>query len=1547
MNKIIRKPGLLIMILAVICAAGILTVPALARSLASHLEAPTTDWMVNNTGDSSGSCVPESCSLRQAITAANASAGSDLITFNIPTSDPNYNASGGHWLITLSSALPALGDDHIAIDAHTQPLPLGRAPVPQAITDISSCGAPRIVIDATVANYGIEVTANNFEITGVEVFGAQLAGISIHGLDAANGFLLCNRITANNGNGVSIASSASQNTITYNLISGNSGNGIGIFQSNENSINGNYIGVDVTGLVAWSNGANGISINGGAISNTVTAEADSLSVISGNILAGVRIEGSSTQGNLVRNSIIGAGSDQQTLIPNKDGVYLSDTEGNEIANCRIAGNSQDGVVVTGGADNYISNNQIGTNDQMQDLGNARFGVLLDAESSRTVLSENAIVYNGYLGDYPLHGGVAIQNSSSQNILNENEIAYNAGDGVLITGSTRNLLDRNSIHDNTLEGINLESGGNDNLRAPHIKSYLTTNNTTAVIATAAGCPDCVFQVFSDSNGEGQHYEGSGFVSPSGALTWRGQPKGETYTLTVTDALGNTSEFSAAPVYLDLSIDDALPHVTVNKLIGDTDGTAGQTIVEVAVKITGFDASLTSNMTLTLNIPGNVLGAPARVFYRDEISSLDGTAITSYTNPASGVYKLKNINLNTIQYLLENGSTLFWYERLIVFRFAMPTTMTANSQLVLNGLLSAGVRQVARSYDWARINAAKQVDGILITNRTLLYHNNYQGAQTDSGIEDTTQLLQTAFSMAQGPPYENRAPVLAVYYVDQYSTTARDWDDTAVNYASTATANVVSDLVNNMKKDWFEDSTTQYTKSVCTNGPFVYTDTVPNNLSFTILILGDDYVIPYYRSDDPVDDIVSTVEDDEISLSDQVLYHLAANNYFFTDNPYADLYQGACNYTRSWFKGGVEAYIGRIVGGEPADMERLINSGLSGPGLSQANGAIVASYDENDADDIAEYMSQYPLNVFTYPLVDEDDWSLADLRNYMGGSTGWVAFAHGGHANNVSWCTPGEECNGLYASHINAKAVILNTLALHPVVSSNGCRSGMSLGTHWSSSTIYGWARAGASSIMASTGIAYFNTTEGISWYGEKLARNYWYNLLMANKYKVSTGFALQLNKSKYTSGAMWDGYEQKTVREFTLFGLPWVGFYQPAASHLIGLSNLRDVLPPEELAWPISKPAGISAYTYVVTATLDASAYTISQVNGFDLVNIEGMQLDYGDDGPVVPFAGLSIPLPMGSSIQEVQVSLQDALSLGALNIPLVAPAVPMPGGTHDTFSETPDSYGVYPSQLYSATVATVSGSALAQITVFPLEYNAVTDQATLYQQLVVSVTYQSPSPVGILGFSAEPANAAVGESLHINATLLNASDLDIEVSGVLTLTNSSGVAEDTFAISPFNLPAGSQDYPLELEWTPTAAEGAYHLELEVWHGSDPHMYAQQSVAIVTGRLSGLEITPLVIPGQPVNIEVTFENFSDTEFNGQVQYAIYNSAGLQVAVLEAPVTLAAHGQAILPMSWDASALPPGAYTVTVLVSREGGVVNYGPLQQEFWLAFISYLPRVTK
>lgn len=150
-------------------------------------------------------------SLRQAILNANASAGADIISFNLPGSDSSVRQ------ITLNSALPAITDP-ITLDATLQAGFAGGNPV----VEINGASI------GTAAN-GLTLNGDGNIVRGLRIVGFQGDGIVITGNNneignAANTFH-GNVISNNTGNGISIVSGTG-NRLSANRIFGNTGLGI-------------------------------------------------------------------------------------------------------------------------------------------------------------------------------------------------------------------------------------------------------------------------------------------------------------------------------------------------------------------------------------------------------------------------------------------------------------------------------------------------------------------------------------------------------------------------------------------------------------------------------------------------------------------------------------------------------------------------------------------------------------------------------------------------------------------------------------------------------------------------------------------------------------------------------------------------------------------------------------------------------------------------------------------------------------------------------------------------------------------------------------------------------------------------------------------------------------------------------------------------------------------------------------------------------------------------------------------------------------------------
>jgi hypothetical protein len=223
-----------------------------------------------------------------------------------------------------------------------------------------------------------------------------------------------------NRTGILIGAGAKNTTAQSNVLSGNLRNGAEIEGpgSNGNAISGNRIGLAQPGSLAAPNGLNGVLIRDGAKKNKVRAN-----VISGNTLAGVRLQGAGTSGNQVRKNFIGTGPGGNSDRGNDFGVLIANgASGNDVFERNIiSGNDVRGVDIAdaGTNANLVRNNYIG----------------LNAAGTAAIPNPNGVfVHNGASGTRIGGTAAADRNVISGNTGRGIEVSINAPSGTLIQGN---------------------------------------------------------------------------------------------------------------------------------------------------------------------------------------------------------------------------------------------------------------------------------------------------------------------------------------------------------------------------------------------------------------------------------------------------------------------------------------------------------------------------------------------------------------------------------------------------------------------------------------------------------------------------------------------------------------------------------------------------------------------------------------------------------------------------------------------------------------------------------------------------------------------------------------------------------------------------------------------------------------------------------------------------------------------------------------------------------------------------------------------------------
>jgi titin len=260
------------------------------------------------------------------------------------------------------------------------------------------------------------------------------------------------------------------NLVQGNTI-GKNGTGVEIAGATGNWVQGNYIGTNADSETGLGNGT-GVLIDSGASGNTIGGTtAGAGNVISGNNADGVDIKGAST-GNLVQGNFIGINVSGTTALPNaRSGVVIEDTAsgntiGGSVAGARniISGNALAGVTIFNSASsNLVQGNQISSNGR---------GVVLGIDATGNQVEGNYIGTNAAGSSLPNTDGVVIESGASGNTIGGtapgagNTIFDNTHDGVEITlEGVGNAATGNQVQGNTIgkNGTGVEiAGANGNL-----------------------------------------------------------------------------------------------------------------------------------------------------------------------------------------------------------------------------------------------------------------------------------------------------------------------------------------------------------------------------------------------------------------------------------------------------------------------------------------------------------------------------------------------------------------------------------------------------------------------------------------------------------------------------------------------------------------------------------------------------------------------------------------------------------------------------------------------------------------------------------------------------------------------------------------------------------------------------------------------------------------------------------------------------------------------------------------------------------------------------
>ncbi len=410
-----------------------------------------------------------------------------------------------------------------------------------------------------------------FEISAPLIGGVQTINVGASGLPGITEALIIDGTTEpnfagtpiielNGGNlgtlvnGLYLDSGSDGSTVQGLIINRFTGTGIEINGANNQTIQGNWVGLDATGTLASANGVNGIyalNSTGHLIGGTTAAERN---VISGNTERGIyfdNTDNSTIAGNYIGTDVAGTGDVNGTASDVKNsGIYLANgSSGNTVGGTTagagnvISGNNHFGFEVLGATsqNNLLQGNYIGTTASgLAALGNRNGGVSFWGSGSGNIVGGGAAgagnVISGNLSE-----GVYVGNASTGAKVQGNYIGVGAdgltplgnGDaGVYVFGGSTNTLigtdangtndaaERNIISGNTYGVYIRDSGTNGTIIAGNIiglaadgdtivanSSYGVAVTSTAGATTIGGATAVSRNVISGNAGSGVYFASS--------------------------------------------------------------------------------------------------------------------------------------------------------------------------------------------------------------------------------------------------------------------------------------------------------------------------------------------------------------------------------------------------------------------------------------------------------------------------------------------------------------------------------------------------------------------------------------------------------------------------------------------------------------------------------------------------------------------------------------------------------------------------------------------------------------------------------------------------------------------------------------------------------------------------------------------------------------------------------------------------------------------------------------------------------------------------------
>jgi hypothetical protein len=436
-------------------------------------------------------------------------------------------------------------------------------------------------------------------------------------------------------------------------------------------------------------------------------------------------------------------------------------------------------------------------------------------------------------------------------------------------------------------------------------------------------------------------------------------------------------------------------------------------------------------------------------------------------------------------------------------------------------------------------------------------------------------------------------------------------------------------------------------------------------------------------------------------------------------------------------------------------------------------------------------------------------------------------------------------------------------------------------------------------------------------------------------KGITGARLGSNSSPKTIGEalndakkMWWRWHPIDIASVTLYGTPWHKYSPPGArqkttSMLLADTYIRST--PSAKAVNITKIMGTTSKT--IQETIDS--YSIEQEAGFDFIKIDGYKrLEKGEDTPVLPVKRLYITLPKDATLNSVDVTTGNEVNLGSLNIPVTNDAPPMPDSGYTYYLTGPEAIGLF-DDFYDSFTYTTQDNKVLVLDLFPVSYDTVSDEAKLYKDVEINVSYDTNKKGVLLEAFPEKQSYSSGETINVSISIENIIDQSTQFDILVELNDrlQNTVQSQTSSITIDPAYIGQTTVQLQAP----SKGGSYWVNTSVSDGTQEIGTSSEHINVNPGDITGI-VVPRCIPGGTADFTVTFHNSSDTEVEAAIGLSIYEGSTPVAEFIPVVYTVSADSDQDATFTWEIPSDFPGGNYLAVATATVGEYTS--SLSEEF-------------